>query len=45
MTTKMSGVKDGTSNTISFAEDDSMGYGGGYSYLRDRLAASGNPGL
>ncbi|NLF73735.1 MAG: DUF1559 domain-containing protein [Candidatus Anammoximicrobium sp.] len=29
MTTKMSGIRDGTSNTICFAEDDSMGYGGG----------------
>ena len=28
-TTKMSSVRDGTSNTIAFAEDDSMGYGGG----------------
>ncbi len=28
-TTRMSGVRDGASNTIIFAEDDSMGYGGG----------------
>ncbi len=28
-TSKMSSVRDGTSNAIIFAEDDSMGYGGG----------------